>query len=141
MGSNDKVIYDMLTKYGMRIDEIEEVYKVNVNISRVLPEDIHQMIKYLQEQGLTVEEIISVIRGNPWVLTESFERISYLEEYYKVIGIENGMYKKLLINFPISISVNPYQVKEKIRKLQEQGLTTTEIQDKFFSNFNKYFNI
>ena len=133
MDTNDDV-YILLYKLGLKDAEIQEINKVNVNLAKVLDIDVLQLLKYLEAQGLNIDEIIDVSKRNPWILTESFERLNWLEEHYKSIGIEKEKYKDLIIKYPIALSLNPMNVKLKIQELNEEGFSKEEIQEKFFSS-------
>lgn len=140
MNNNDKV-YKLLYNLGLEDNEIEEIYKVNVYLSKVLASDVLQLLKYFEEQGLNVEEIIEVSIKNPWVLTEDFQRLRWLEKVYSSIGIEKEKYKELIIKYPISISLNPVDVEKKIDELEAEGMTKEEIKEKLFAEFDNYFEL
>ena len=132
-------VNELLEKLGFTTDEIETLHKENPDLKYVLAVDVLQILKYLEKQGLKVSEMINMIKANPWVLVESFERINYLEKYYKMIGIEGELYKELLIMWPISISLNPIHVKQEIERQRESG--KNEIREDFFTNFDKQFSV
>ena len=134
-------VNELLAKLGFTTDEIETLHKEHPDLKHVLAVDVLQILKYLEKQGLKVIEIINMALANPWVLVESFERIDYLEKYYKMIGIEGEMYKELLIKWPISISLNPIHVKQEIERQREIGRNDIQIREDFFANFDKYFSI
>lgn len=73
------------------------------------------------------------------MLTESFERINYLKKFYKLVELTD--YKELLKKQPISMSVNPIEVKELIEKLQEQGKANEEIRNILINNFTEYISL
>jgi len=135
------VIDGLLKKVGFSEEEIKKIREVNENLQYVLVSDVLQLLKYLEKIGLKLPEMVAMANKNPWVLTESFERIDYLEKYYKMIGIEGDSYKELLIKYPIAISQNPAEVKQEIERQIENGRTAQEIQEDFFANFGKYFSI
>ena len=140
MNNNDK-IYKLLYNLGLEDNEIQEIYKVNVYLSKVLASDVLQLLKYFEEHGLSVEEIMEVSIKNPWALTEDFQRLRWLEKIYSSIGIEGEKYKELIIKYPISVSLNPADVKDKINELEAEGMTKEEIKEKFFAEFDNYFEL
>lgn len=73
------------------------------------------------------------------MLTESFERIKYLKEFYGLVDLTE--YKELLIKQPIAMSVNPIEVKELIEKLQKQGKTNEEIRNILINNFTEHISL
>ena len=84
-------------------------------------------------------EIAEIAKQNPWMLTESFERIKYLKEFYALVGLTE--YKELLIKQPIAMSVNPIKVKKVIEKLQKEGKTNEEIKNTLINDFTKYISL
>lgn len=140
MNNNDNV-YKLLYNLGLEDNEIQEIVKENVYLSKVLASDVLQLLKYFEEQGLSVEEIMEVSIKNPWALTENFERLRWLEKIYSSIGIEKEKYKELIIKYPISVSLNPILVENKIKELEMNGKTKKEIQEKFFAEFDNYFEL
>lgn len=140
MDKNDKV-YRLLYNLGLEDNEIQEICKVNIYLSKVLASDVLQLLEYLENQGLNVEEIMEVSIKNPWMLTENFERLRWLEKLYSSIGIEREKYKELIVKYPISISLNPVDVENKIKELEMEGMTKQEIEEKFFIEFDNYFEL
>lgn len=140
MDSN-KSVYKLLNKLGLQDAEIQEIDRVNVNLKLVIAKDVMRLIQYLESQGLSNTEIREISKGNPWVLTENFQRIRFLEQHYKTIGIQNETYKQLLIKYPIAISLNPINVKTTIEKLTQEGLNIEQIQEQFLNHFDEYFSI
>lgn len=140
MYKNDKV-YRLLYNLGLEDNEIQEICKVNIYLSKVLASDVLQLLEYLENQGLNVEEIMEVSIKNPWVLTENFQRLRWLEKVYSSIGIDGEKYKELIVKYPISISLNPVDVENKIKELEMEGMTKEEIQEKFFMEFDNYFEL
>ena len=130
----------VLKKLGMTKEEIEHAYEVNKNLQRVLDIDIKQVIVFLYKNyGLESEEICRIAVSNPWILTESFERMRYLEESYKGVGIEN--IGELLIKMPIALSLNPKVLDEFIENLKKENKTNEEIKEVILNNLDEYFGV
>ena len=73
------------------------------------------------------------------MLTESFERIKYLKEFYGLVDLIE--YRELLIKQPIAMSINPIEVKELIEKFQTDGKTNEEIKNILINDFTKYITL
>ena len=130
----------VLKKLGMTKEEIEHAYEVNKNLQRVLDIDIKQVIVFLYKNyGLESEEICRIAVSNPWILTESFERMRYLEESYKGVGIEN--IGELLIKMPIALSLNPKVLDEFIENLKKENKTNEEIKEVILNTLDEYFGV
>jgi len=133
-------IYDLLNKkLNLSKKEIDKVVETNIYLKKVIASDVFQVIKKFEEFGLEDKEISEIAKQNPWMLTESFERINYLKKFYKLAELTD--YKELLKKQPISMSVNPIEVKELIEKFQEQGKTNEEIRNILINNFTEYISL
>ncbi len=133
-------IYDLLNKkLNLSKEEIDKAVETNVYLKKVIAPDVFKVIKKFEEFGLEGKEIAEIAKQNPWMLTESFERINYLKKFYKLVELTD--YKELLKKQPISMSVNPIEVKELIEKLQEQGKANEEIRNILINNFTEYISL
>jgi len=135
-----KEIYDLLNKkLNLSKEEIDKAVETNIYLKKVIVPDVFQVIKKFEEFGLEDKEIAEIARQNPWMLTESFERINYLKKFYKLTELTD--YKELLIKQPIAMSVNPIDVKVLIEKLQKQGKTNKEIRNILINNFTEHISL
>jgi len=133
-------IYDLLNKkLNLNKEEIDKAVETNIYLKKVIAPDVFQVIKKFEEFGLEDKEIAEIAKQNPWMLTESFERINYLKKFYKLAELTD--YKELLIKQPIAMSVNPIEVKELIEKLQQEGKTNEEIRNILINNFTEYISL
>lgn len=133
-------IYDLLDKkLNLSKEEIDQAVETNIYLKKVIAPDVYQVIKKFESFGLEDSEIAQIAKQNPWMLTESFERIKYLKEFYGLVDLTE--YKELLIKQPIAMSVNPIEVKELIEKLQKQGKTNEEIRNILINNFTEHISL
>lgn len=133
-------IYDLLDKkLNLSKEEIDQAVETNIYLKKVIAPDVYQVIKKFERFGLEDSEIAQIAKRNPWMLTESFERIKYLKEFYGLVDLTE--YKELLIKQPIAMSVNPIEVKEVIEKLQKQGKTNEEIRNILINNFTEHISL
>ena len=133
-------IYDLLNKkLNLSKEEIDKAVETNIYLKKVIAPDVYQVIKKFEEFGLEDKEIAEIAKQNPWMLTESFERINYLKKFYKLAELTD--YKELLIKQPIAMSVNPIEVKELIERFKEQGKTNQEIRNILINNFTEHISL
>lgn len=133
-------IYDLLNKkLKLSKEEIDKAVETNIYLKKVIAPDVYQVIKKFEEFGLKDEEISEIAKQNPWMLTESFERIKYLKEFYGLVDLIE--YRELLIKQPIAMSINPIEVKELIEKFQTEGKTNEEIKNTLINDFTKYISL
>lgn len=133
-------IYDLLNKkLNLSKEEIDKAVETNVYLKKVIAPDVFKVIKKFEEFGLEDSEIAQIAKQNPWMLTESFERIKYLKEFYGLVDLIE--YRELLIKQPIAMSINPIEVKELIEKFQTEGKTNEEIKNILINDFTKYITL
>ena len=132
-------MYEELLKIGLTEEDIDKQFEINVDLKVVLGTDIKQEIEFLKQYNLTEEDIAEISRKNPWILTEDFQRIRFLEKYYGEVDIKDlgELFKKQ----SISMSVNPKEVKDFIDKLTEEGKSKEEVRNILFNDFEKYFKL
>lgn len=139
MRYEDRDVYEELLKIGLTEEEIDKQFEINVDLKVVLGTDIKQEIEFLKQYNLTEEDIAEISRKNPWILTEDFQRIRFLEKYYGEVDIKD--LGELLKKQSISMSVNPKEVKDFIDKLTEEGKSKEEVRNILFNDFEKYFKL
>lgn len=133
-------IYDLLDKkLNLSKEEIDQAVETNIYLKKVIAPDVYQVIKKFESFGLEDSEIAQIAKQNPWMLTESFERIKYLKEFYGLVDLIE--YRELLIKQPIAMSINPIEVKELIEKFQTEGKTNEEIKNILINDFTKYITL
>ena len=133
-------IYDLLNKkLKLSKEEIDKAIETNVYLKKVISSDVYQVIKKFESFGLEDSEIAQIAKQNPWMLTESFERIKYLKEFYGLVDLIE--YRELLIKQPIAMSINPIEVKELIEKFQTEGKTNEEIRNILINNFTEHISL
>lgn len=139
MRYEDRDVYEELLKIGLTEEDIDKQFEINVDLKVVLGTDIKQEIEFLKQYNLTEEDIAEISRKNPWILTEDFQRIRFLEKYYGEVDIKDlgELFKKQ----SISMSVNPKEVKDFIDKLTEEGKSKEEVRNILFNDFEKYFKL
>ena len=133
-------IYDLLDKkLNLSKEEIDQAVETNIYLKKVIAPDVYQVIKKFESFGLEDSEIAQIAKQNPWMLTESFERIKYLKEFYGLVDLIE--YRELLIKQPIAMSINPIEVKELIEKFQTEGKTNEELKNILINDFTKYITL
>lgn len=138
MEKNDKV-YLTLIEIGFTDEQIQEMVKENIFLTKIISSDIEQEINFLKQYELTNDDIVNISIVNPWILTESFERMRMLEELYKLVGIDS--IKKLLLKQPIAMSLDPLELKNYISKQKEENKSDEEIQEELYNNLSNIFSL
>ena len=135
-----KDIYEVIKK-NLKLNE-EQIYKLfeeNNYLNQIIPADILQIIQFFEQFGISKEEMAEISLKNPYILTESLERIRYIEKYFKLINIEDLRW--MAVHHPISMSQDPYDIKSFIEENESQGKTKEEIRKMLMDDFEKYFTL
>ena len=93
----------------------------------------------MKNYGLEAENIAEIAKQNPWILTESFERMRYLEKYYEEVGLTE--FGELLQRHPIAMSINPAKVKKIIVNMTAEGKSKEEIKELLLTEYDKYLSL
>lgn len=140
MKSEDKKVYEIIEKnLNLTEQQLDEMFETNKYLSQIMPQDILQQIMFYEKLGINKENIAKVALQNPWFLTESFERIRYIQSYLAIVGITDLNW--MAINHPISLSVNPITIKDFIEDKRLQGKTDEQIKEDIMNNFEQYFSL
>jgi len=138
MKVNDKDIYEIIEdKLGLTESQIDVLFEKNKFLEKVISGDILQVIRFFEGFGITREELSQIALKNAWILTESFERVRYIEKFLKMVDITDIRW--MAVNHPISMSVNPITIKEFIEKNRAEGKSDEEIRNLIMNDFEKYF--
>lgn len=135
----DEDVCKVLRDIGFDEEEIEKAFNINENLKYVLDTDVQKVIEFLKQYKLTEKEIAEISKNNPWLLTENFQRMRILEEYYKKIGIEE--INELLKKYPIAMSINPAKLKQFIEDKLEAGIESSEVKQILMNQYDKYFKL
>lgn len=140
MRIEDKDVYEIIEKrLNLAESQIDVLFEKNKFLKQVIAMDIIDLIIFFEEYGLTEEEIAKISIENPYFLTESFERIKYIEKYLNLVDITD--IKWMAIHHPISMSQNPIDIKNFIEENRKQGKTDEEIKAILMNDFEKYFTL
>lgn len=134
MNVNDDVA-KVLSKIGLEDYEIDNIFSRNKYLNTLIDEDVLEIVKYLYTNcKMEMKDIKKLILRNPFVLSESVNRINSLEPIYKTIGIENEKYRDLINNFDKALSLNPKELADSISNLKNQGYAYNRIGDILIKN-------
>ena len=134
MNVNDDVA-KVLSKIGLEDYEIDNIFSRNKYLNTLIDEDVLEIVKYLYTNcKMEMKDIKKLILRNPFVLSESVNRINSLEPIYKTIGIENEKYRDLINNFDQALSLNPKELADSISNLKNQGYAYNRIGDILIKN-------
>ena len=138
MKENNKDIYEIIeNKLGLTESQIDTLFEKNKFLEMVIPGDILQVIRFFEGFGITREELSQIALKNEWILTESFERVRYIQKFLGMVDITDIRW--MAVNHPISMSVNPITIKDFIEQNRAEGKSDKEIRNLIMNDFEKYF--
>ena len=87
-------VYDYLREYGFSKEEVNSFQDENEEMFFTNLEEIEKNINFLINKELSKEEILEVIKKDPYILTVKNNRLDYLEKIYKE-GAEKAEYQAM----------------------------------------------
>ena len=122
-------IFDYLKDYGFEKEDIFSFQDINDNLFFVDISLVRTNIKFFEDKGLSKEEVIKVIKNNPFLLTIGSKKKELLDNIYCNIFTKEEL-KNLIIKYPDSYIVNPLELKELIDYIKNKGLDIKEVINK-----------
>lgn len=122
-------IFDYLKDYGFEKEDIFSFQDINDNLFFVDISLVTTNIKFFENKGLSKEEVIKVIKNNPFLLTIGSKKKELLDNIYYNIFTKEEL-KNLIIKYPDSYIVNPLELKELIDYIKNKNLDIKELINK-----------
>ena len=129
-------IFDYLKDYGFEKEDIFSFQDINDNLFFVDISLVTTNIKFFEDKGLSKEEVMKVIKNNPFLLTIGSKKKELLDNIYYNIFTKEEL-KNLIINYPDSYIVNPLELKELIDYIKNKGLDIKEVINKDYRVLEK----
>ena len=113
-------IYDFLVDYGFSIDNVEYFQDENEKTFFTNINEVKKNINFLENKGLSKEEVISIFIKNPYMLTVKDNKLNYLDNIYiEKLKINNESLKKLILDNPYTYIESPIEIEKIINYLKE----------------------
>ena len=123
---------DALIRYGLSIEEIQNMMDCNEEITNVLDSSIKKIINTLKSIGLSDLEIINIIEGNPFILSRDFKEIDELVNCIKKFGFIDLV--NLFNSNPYLLSLSSDKFNELFKEKLSNGLSKEETISFFYYN-------
>jgi len=128
-------VYEYLFEYGFNPTAIDEIENVNDRMFFTNLNEVIKNINFLESKQLNKECIINVIKANPFILTETNERLKNLDDIYLgLLRIDYESMIEIIINNPETYSVNPIELQKNINYLIENNCNTETIKKLLVKN-------
>lgn len=133
-------VYDYLTEYGFSNEELDNFQEENEKMFFTSIDIVKNNISFLEGIKLNKEDIINILRINPFMITVGNDRIIALNKiYYEVLGFTDNDIKSLILNNPDLYIASPIELEKNINYLKDKKCNIDMIK-KFIMNNPKVVN-
>ncbi len=133
-------VYNYLTEYGFSNEELDNFQEENEKMFFTSIDVVKNNISFLEGLGLNKEDIINVLRINPFMITVGNNRITALNKiYYEVLGFNNWDIKSLILKNADLYVASPIELEKNINYLKDKKCNIDMIK-KFIMNNPKVVN-
>lgn len=130
-------VYQFLRNYGFSKDELISFEKHNIKLYEIEYLTPQYNFSFLENCCLDKDEILNLIRKNPYMITVNKKKLDYLEKIYKeVLCFSIEELKKILLNYNDLYIVNPIKVEKIIDFYKSKGYSIEDIKKIIILNPN-----
>ena len=114
-------VYNYLTEYGFSNEELDNFQEENEKIFFSSIDVVKYNISFLEGLGLNKDNIINILRINPFMITVGNNRITALNKiYYEVLGFNNDDIKNLILKNADLYIASPIELEKNINYLKDK---------------------
>ena len=114
-------VYNYLTEYGFSNEELDNFEEENDKMFFVSTDIVKNNISFLEGLGLNKEDIINILRINPFMITVGNNRITALNKiYYEVLGFTDNDIKSLILKNADLYTASPIELEKNINYLKDK---------------------
>lgn len=114
-------VYNYLTEYGFSNEELDNFQEENEKMFFTSIDIVKNNISFLEGIKLNKEDIINILRINPFMITVGNDRIVALNKiYYEVLGFNDNDIKNLIFNNPDLYIASPIELEKNINFLKDK---------------------
>ena len=114
-------VYNYLTEYGFSNEELDNFEEENEKMFFTSIDIVKNNISFLEGLGLNKEDIINILRINPFMITVGNNRITALNKiYYEVLGFNNDDIKSLILKNADLYTASPIELEKNINYLKDK---------------------
>lgn len=114
-------VYNYLIEYGFSNEELDNFQEENEKIFFTSIDIVKNNISFLEGIKLNKEDIINILRINPFMITVGNDRIVALNKiYYEVLGFTDNDIKSLILNNPDLYIASPIELEKNINYLKDK---------------------
>ena len=114
-------VYNYLIEYGFSNEELDNFQEENEKMFFTSIDIIKNNISFLEGIKLNKEDIINILRINPFMITVGNDRIVALNKiYYEVLGFNNDDIKSLILKNADLYTASPIELEKNINYLKDK---------------------
>ena len=114
-------VYNYLTEYGFSNEELDNFEEENEKMFFTSIDIVKNNISFLEGIGLNKENIINILRINPFMITVGNNRITALNKiYYEVLGFNSDDIKSLILKNADLYTASPIELEKNINYLKDK---------------------
>ena len=133
-------VYNYLTEYGFTSADLNNFEEENDKMFFVSIDIVKNNISFLEGLGLNKENIINILRINPFMITVGNNRITALNKiYYEVLGFTSDDIKSLILKNADLYTASPIELEKNINFLKDKKCSIDMIK-KFIIDNPKVIN-
>ena len=133
-------VYNYLKEYGFSNEELDNFEEENDKMFFASIDIVKNNISFLEGLGLNKEDIINILRINPFMITVGNNRITALNKiYYEVLGFTSDDIKSLILKNADLYTASPIELEKNINYLKDKKCNI-DIIKKFIMNNPKVVN-
>lgn len=119
-------IFEFLYDYGFSVEEIKGFQRENEKLFFAILKNITDNISFLEAKGLSRDEVIEVIRKDPFMLTSSTKKKEMLDEIYRELFSDDEI-KETIVKYPDMYIVSPLELQDVINYIKSSNLNPRQI--------------
>ena len=133
-------VYNYLIEYGFSNEELDNFEEENEKMFFTSIDIVKNNISFLEGLGLNKEDIINILRINPFMITVGNKRITALNKiYYEVLGFTSDDIKSLILENADLYTASPIELEKIINYLKDKKCSIDMIK-KFIMDNPKVVN-
>lgn len=114
-------VYSYLISYGFNSYDLNNFVEENEKMFFVSIDIVKNNISFLEGLGLNKEDIINILRINPFMITVGNNRITALNKiYYEVLGFTSDDIKSLILKNADLYTASPIELEKNINYLKDK---------------------
>ena len=128
-------VYNYLREFGFSKEEVNFFEDSNEKMFFTSIDEIKKNISFFSNKNLSKEEVIQVLKKNPFMLTVKDNRLNTLDKIYlEELKFESNSLKELIVNNPETYTLSPIELQKIINYIKENNCDIESIRGFILKN-------